>query len=380
MDRRVYEASTGTSAIGIAAARPILACGSLSPSLEIRMSDAAPRKLVVIADLPCRRCRYPLRGQAFSARCPECGLAVKETIRSSIALRPITGADPGIAPTRRAAWSVPLLACGVGIAAAAGVLLPAMIVLTPGDLGPVGIGTRSRTSLPPVLMIGGAATLTAGVLALLATLVSHWRRQARREAIIAVSGAVLLLVAGGIATLPNGLGVGPAASGAARGLGAFFNRGGSGPNPSILVSLAFDGVRALGVAFLFGALGDLLRKIGRRSEAYARAGQGVQGSRPLVAATIMVLVTAAGWLASTVVGSRSGTWATVLDAVAWPILWLVAAGAIMLGGGYLAANAIWATAPWRRPHHQLEDFLGPDPRTSSPAASMADEDSTQRAP
>jgi hypothetical protein len=344
------------------------------------MSDAARTKLVVVADLTCHRCDYPIRGLSPSAKCPECGLSVKETLRTSIALPAGADADATILPTRRAAWSVPALACGVAIGAAAGLLLPATIVLTPGDVAPSGLPTPTRTPLAPVLAIGGVVTIAAGVLALAATMASRWRRQARREAIVAVSGGMLLLAAGGIATLPNGLGVVPAADAAARGLGAVFNRGGSGPASSVLVALAFDAVRALGVGFLVAALGELLRKIGSRSEAYARAGQGVQTARPVVVATMMLLVTAAGWLASSQMTSRTGWWRTVLDAVAWPILWLVVAGAIVIGGGYLAVNAIWATAPWRRRHQRLEDLLGPAPGALTAAASMADDDSGHRAP
>ncbi len=234
--------------------------------------------------------------------------------------------------------------------------------------------------MDPVLAFGGIATMAAGVLSIAATLASRWRRQAPREAIVAVTGGVLLLTAGGVATLPNGLGVAPAADAAARGLGAVFNRGGAGPPPSILVAMAFDGVRALGVGFLVAALGELLRKIGSRSDAYSLAGQGVQTARPVVVASMMLLVTAAGWLARSQMTSRTGGWQAVLDAVAWPILWLIVAGTIMLGGCYLAVNAIWATAPWRRRHQRLEDLLGPDPGASPAAASMADVDSGVRAP
>ncbi len=347
------------------------------------MSDAARSKLVVIADLPCRRCRYPLRGLESSARCPECGLGIQESIRSAIDLGARESEQGGISPTRRAAWSIPSLAVAVTIGAAAGILFPATVVLSPDSLFEGGSSihpTQIRDRLWMTFEVGGATSIVAGLLALIAILISHWRRQARRQAIIALGGGALLLLAGGIAVSPGSLGLDAAAQSSARSLEDLLARWGGAPAPAILVAIAIDGLRALGVAFLVAALGELLRRIGSRSDAYARAGQGLQGARPVVAATIAGLVLSTGWLVSVLADGTGGVWATAIDAVAWPILWLVVAGAIMLGGGYLAVNAIWATAPWRRRHRHLADLVGTEPPATKAAASMADEDSSDHTP
>ena len=347
------------------------------------MPDLAGPNLVVIADLPCGRCGYALRGRPTAGRCPECGLAVEESIRSAIDLATIDPIETDFAPTRRATWSIPSLAIAAAIGTLAGLALPAAIVLAPPGFDPRGftgnVG-RARAHLEPVLDGAALTILAAGMLALLVTLASHWRRHARREARIAIGGSVLLLLAAGIGLVPGHLGLGAAADTSARGLGSLIRGGGQTPAPVVLIALVIDGLRALGVAFLVTALGALLKRIGRRSESYAAAGQGLQGPKPVLAATLIGLVMSIGWLAAIATDGVDGTIPSTLDVIAWPILWLVTAGATVLGGGYLAVNAIWATAPWRRPHQRLEDLVGPASDPTPAAASMADPDPGDRAP
>jgi hypothetical protein len=345
------------------------------------MSDAARTKLVVIADLPCLRCRYPLRGLATSARCPECGLGIDESIRGAIDLGVTEPEKPGIEPTRRAAWSIPALACAGALGAAAGVILPAAITLVPAGFDPRGLAGspgQVRAHLDPALEWAGLVTAAAALIALVVTLASRWRRQARRDAIIAVWGGILLLTAAGMALKPGRLGLEAAAEASARGLGNLVRGGKSTPDTAVLVALAFEGVRGLGVAFLVCALGRVLHKFGRRSDTYSRAGQGLQGSGPVVTASIGALAMSGGWFGSIITNGTS--LAAALDAVAWPILWLTAACITTLGGAYLATNAIWATAPWRRRYQRLEDLVGSETPAIVPAASMADEDEGERAP
>jgi hypothetical protein len=341
-----------------------------------------PMPLKVIADLPCRRCGYALRGCGTDGRCPECGLAVEESIRSAIDLASLEAAESDFAPTRRATWSIPALAVAAAIGTAAGLALPLAVVLAPPRFDPRGFGNGAkavRAVLDPALAAAGTTTAVAAVLAIVVTLISRWRRHARREAFVSTLGGMLMLSAAGVLLLPGGLGLPAAADVSARGLGALLRGGGQAPAPVVLVALAFDALRALGIAFIVSALGDLLHRIGRRSASYALAGQGLQGARPVVAATLATLLMSTGWLMATVTDGLDGPVAAALDSIAWPILWLVAAGLTVLGGGYLAVNAIWATAPWRRRQQRLDELVGPA-TTSTEAATMADPPGADRAP
>jgi hypothetical protein len=346
------------------------------------MPDLARSKLVVIAELPCRRCGYALRGCSTAGRCPECGLPVEESIRGAVDLASLESIQSDFAPTRRATWSIPAVAIAGIIGTIAGLILPTAIVLAPTGFDPRGVGGRvdsARAHLESLFVWVGAVTAIAAVVAIVATLVSRWRRHARREAWVAFLGSGLLLVAAGLAVTPGGLGLNAAAEAASRGLGSLIRGGGQTPAPVVLVALAIDGLRALGISFLVAALGDLLQQIGRRSESYTLAGQELQGSKPVMAATGATLIMAGGWLAATATSGLPGRICGMLEAIAWPILWLTAAAVTTLGAGYLAMNAVWATAPWRRPHQRLDELVGPA-TTGSGAASMADPKDNDRAP
>ncbi len=342
------------------------------------MTEPAPTNLVVIADLPCRRCDYPLQGLAAGGRCPECGLPIEETIRHALDLTTVDqtpSSDPRI---RRSVWGIPLLAIAAAIATAAGVALPAAVTLAPAGFDPRGLSGSddlTRTRLDAALVWAGVSALTAGVLALTATLAGGRRSDARRADRLAILSGIALVASGAIALLPGGLGLEAAATSAARGLGGLIRGGGATPAPLVLVALAFDAVRAIAVAFLIIGVGDALQQFGRRSESYTIAGQGLQTARPVVAATIAVLLMEAGWLWSTLADGLGGIAGRALDLVAWPMLWLVAAAITALGGAYLAVNALWAVGSTRRPLRPLDALIGP-----ASSASMADDPRPNRAP
>ncbi len=276
-----------------------------------------------------------------------------------------------------------MLAVSTAVGASAGLILPVAIALAPVSFDPRGFGPAQGQVGPHLIPpLTGAALITIGaaVFGLTATLGSRWRREATREAAIAIAGSVTMLLAAAVALAPESLGAKAAADASARGLGALFGRGGPIPSPTVLIALAFATLQTVGLAFVVTAVGDLLRRIGYRSETYAHAGQGLQGSKPVVFSGLIALLMSVEWLAATIVRGRGGAVDAALDAVAWPILWLTAAAATTLGGGYLAVNAIWALTPWRRPVPLLDALIGPAPEGTATAASMADPDTEEDAP
>lgn len=334
------------------------------------MTEDVRPSLVVTADLPCRRCGYPLRGRPVDSRCPECGLAVDETLRSSIDLSTLELTEPTASDPRRVVALVPLLGIAAFVGSAAGLALPVAVAAAPVGFDPSGFGTAGgfvASHLEPVVRGVGLASGVAAALVVGSIVV---RRAAGGRPLGAVVAAgVLLLLAAIVGIAPTATGFIRLAEAATHGLGSLVRGGGRVPATTVLVALAVDIVRALGVGFLVLGLADRLRSLGDRSEIYRQAGQGRQGPIPFLAATAVVMATQTGWLAAAVWTGLGGI-ERPLDAVPWPYLWLLAAAIASLGCGYLVANALWAVAPWRRADPRLASLVGP---ARDSAAAMADD-------
>lgn len=342
------------------------------------MTEDVRPPLVVTADLPCRRCGYPLRGRPVDSRCPECGLAVEETLRSSIDLSTLELAEPTTRDPRHVVALVPLLGLAAFLGSAAGLALPVSVAFAPVGFEPSGFGTAgglAAARLDPVVRGVGLASAVAATVILGSIVV---RRAAGGRPLIAViTAGVLLLLAAILGIAPAATGFTSLAEAATHGIGSLIRGGGRVPATAVLVALAVDIVRSLGVGFLVIGLADRLQALGARSELYRQAGQGRQGPVPFLAATMVVMATQIGWLAAAA-WTGLGGFEQTLDAVPWPYLWLFAAAIATLGCGYLVANALWAVAPWRRADPRLATLVGPAecsvaPQADDPAAGMADD-------
>lgn len=338
------------------------------------MTDDARPLLVVTADLPCRRCGYALRGRALESRCPECGLPVEETLRSSIDLATIALGDRPSDP-RRLIIAASLLAMAAFVGAGAGLLLPVAIAAAPVGFDPSGFGSaggRVGEHLSPIVTAAGILSGVAFGLVVPVIALARGVTRSPRTGRAVVIAALLLAIATVIGLLPGASGIESIAEAATRGIGALVRGGGRIPATLVLVALAIEITRGLGVAFLVVGLADVLGSLGARSELYLRAGQGHQGPVPFLAATAAVLLAETGWLAATVWTGLGGL-ERRLDAIPWVFGWLMAAAITALGGGYLAMNALWAVAPWRRRNPQLDALVGPAADDSEAAAGMADD-------
>ena len=75
----------------------------------------------IVAELPCRDCRYTLIGRAITDRCPECGLPVEASLHASIDLETIDGsalASPRLVSTAVGTLAIAALIWALGSTAA----------------------------------------------------------------------------------------------------------------------------------------------------------------------------------------------------------------------------------------------------------------------
>lgn len=320
--------------------------------------DTHPR-LVVTADLPCRRCRYHLRGQETTGRCPECGLAIEETLRSSIDLASLAGfASPGVSRLRLLAGSA-MLGLAVAAAALAGLLMPLALVTAPTGFDPAGPDDAAIVgTLAPAILGLGIAGAIAGTLGLGARL---------------TLGPATSL---GRATRSLPIAIGLLGIVAAAGLGSSVLSAERSATALAVVGSTVEVCRALATAFLAVGVAAVLTGIGSRSERYTREGLGRQGLAPFVASTAVVVLAAVGWLGLALTGI-GGQLHRFLAAIPWDLLWMIGGTIAALGAIYLAMNLIWAMAPWRRADARLGALVGSSRPGVRPArhraAGMADD-------
>lgn len=308
--------------------------------------------LIISTELPCRRCKQILYGLSVTMDCPECGLPIEETLRTSLDLESLQGR--ALQRPRMVAISVIAFALSTAISLGAGVLVPLTIATTgkgrEGDLDRI---TERLVDQAPFL---GFLILVAAVLAAFGLLMSHrpsrqFDAESRHVGRWALTIGMLLLSAGLVWAAV---------------LVAPHEQEHGIPGGSLLLIADL----MLGVGAIAGilALDGVLRVIGARSEQYRRAGRGVQSARPMVAGIgISILMGLLGLL--TLESSAQGMVSGPIEGILFVRLALVVL--LGVGGIYLLANAAWATAPFWRGPWRFDQVVGSLP--PNPPASMADD-------
>lgn len=320
---------------------------------EFIMTEHDPTPpLLISTELPCRRCRQLLYGLPVTADCPECGLPIEETLRTSIDLQSLHG--QALEHPRKVAIAVIAFSLAAATALGAGILIPLVIaagIFRPGYDDPRGVGLVGVTTTLGIL------TLLATLFALVGFVISLGPRSqfdpGNRHVgrwIRAIGIMLMATILSWVALL-----AGPAI------------RYGLGIPEDVLVLMA-DLVLGLGAIALILALDKLLRVIGARSEHYRRAGRGVQAARPMVTGIGISLLIGIAWLVGS--GVTAGRW---LEGQGEGLLFvrLALAGLLGVGGLYLLVNAAWATAPFWRGPWSFDQVVGAG--RAAPPASMADD-------
>ena len=285
--------------------------------------------------------------------CPECGLPIEETLRTSIDLESLHG--QALRQPRMVAISVISFALAGAVSLGAGVMVPLIVATT-------GIGRESDRDLVAQRLVDNAAVLgilvlASATLATFGLLMSHgpsrqFDPETRHVGRWVRAIGLLLLSA---ALTWTAVMVGPS------------NQSAGWFSSQLLVPIA-DLILGSGTIAVIFALDGVLRVIGARSEQYRRAGRGVQSAKPMIAGiAISILIGIVGLLMTG--PSTNG----VLTGPTEGLLFVRLALVVLLGVGgvYLFANAVWATAPFWRGPWRLDQVVGPLP--SQTPASMADD-------
>ncbi|MBL9120923.1 MAG: hypothetical protein JNL80_13510 [Phycisphaerae bacterium] len=254
----------------------------------------------IATTLPCRRCRYDLRGLTADTRCPECGLEVLETVAARV--DPELALLPPLARPRWAGTSLLMVTLALACAAIGTSISAAALILS--KLPRVGWHSSLIQFFPP-------------------TAPDRLELVSPVALIVACSAAVVLLLTCGVTGkqrlfLPIGLGVWAFA--------AWFQ-------PE-LVHLALTGLIAIGT--LMG-LGPIVSHLGQRSRAYRHAAHAQQAIGPLMASIAI-------GVGAVLLGHSTGA---VLGADAVHFFKLIATVCLAMtnvGFVYLAVNGVWI---WR---------------------------------
>lgn len=291
---------------------------------------------MIAVPVNCCRCTYDLRGLPADGRCPECGLEVFYTLQHLV--------DP-------AASRLPRLADPVGVGNAmlwlAGCCFVAAVLLAgqsvavwldlvhPRQVGMYGIA------------IAHDLTLLAAVVGLAALWSAFKFKPSRRndEPNIAVTLDVWMLTVGLIAWSLMTM--------------VLWQRERSWAfsvvetDQVILTrTLIYTAMGASAVLVWFG-MQRVLKTIGKRSRAYRRAHGGRQRIRPMIAATLGIILGSMLRAGHAVLGDYEEL--VLLGSI---ILW-VSMLMLIIGLGYLVINAVWIRQAILHPPPQLESLLAP---------------------
>ncbi|MBT8486114.1 MAG: hypothetical protein KJO43_11080 [Phycisphaerae bacterium] len=293
------------------------------------MNDAGKRPVEGVEaaelrrSLPCRKCRYDLRGLAIGGVCPECGLAVVDSVRAAI--DPMAGRLPRLTNPRSVGNALLWLIMCLDAAA---------IVLTGRALGLRldALGRPHLVEMMPRGVVLGAVLVA--VAALPAVVLLAPPREAEGIGVVRRNlwrlGGGLLALAAGAAT----------AWALASELAAFAEI----EESLLLITLA------LGIAATMLPLRGILQTIGERSRQYRTARSERQRAIDMVAAAVGMIAGETVRLA--VRGGDLGILATLGGTIAW-----ISALMALIGFGYLTVNAVWIRRALRRPPPTLHELV-----------------------
>ena len=255
----------------------------------------------IVAELPCRDCRYTLIGCSIADRCPECGLPVEASLHASIDLETIDGS--ALPNPRLVSAAAGLLAIATLIWAFGSTLFWVSDTATMFDFS-----TPFPRTTPWFVTAFSLAWLVAAMLLF---------RQARTGWPGMASGmAVAAIFLGGTAAILVTV-ITP-----------------SVPDPVAMI------LRSIVMVLLVLGLCDVMDRAGRRALAYRQAGTAIQTRTPLLLA-----------IAVEMLASPMG------DSEIARILGLTASALVLIGTIYLVANSFWATLPLLREKHRYRDLV-----------------------
>jgi hypothetical protein len=285
---------------------------------------------VVIASQHCRGCGYELRTLPVTGRCPECGLAVLETIHHTT--DPAASRLPKLKDPRRVGDGLVLVVASQALAAILIGVRPVTAWL--GQILPTQFQRLSAWT-PPGLELVAVAFCLSGLVGV------WWLTPPREDA--RVRRHVLRLGLGivAVAVLVTTAGFLSAAEGTRTyaGLWSAIERGQILPVILIAIALTYAAVGLRGV----------FRTIGLRSRAYRRARGGRQRVLDVIAAFWGGTL---GLVVQDLAGDRSLV--ELIGRVIAGLSFLMLA----VGMAYLFANAWWIRRALRRPPPSLESLVG----------------------
>lgn len=286
---------------------PLCLTARLEYSSELLVADY--RAFRVATTLPCRRCRYDLRGLAADRECPECGLEVLESVAASV--DPELALLPPLTRPRLTGVSLLVLATALACAAVGTSVSAAALVLS--RLPPSGWYSSLVNVFPPS---APSRLLPIPPFALLVAI---------------IAGATLVLASRSIQSRGPGRVTGRSNLTLLFGLAAWAVASWGLPELKHLAMVGFIAMVTL------AGLGPLVSELGQRSRAYRRAAHAQQAIGPLTASM------AIGVLA-VLVTELTGPWIGADLVHLLRLLATVALAMTNVGFLYLVVNAVWI---WR---------------------------------
>ncbi|HMN94948.1 MAG TPA: hypothetical protein PKC43_00580 [Phycisphaerales bacterium] len=286
------------------------------------------RSAIIAAELHCRGCGYDLKALPLVGRCPECGLAVVETVTQAV--DPEASALPRLRDPEGTGDGL----LGLSIA----YLLGAGLVIVPPALGPLALITTSASDmtwplpLPPravAALVGIAALWWLWLLARAPA--EEPAREAHRYVRRAVHGQLAWIVAVVLPVLAQGVGV----------------------TERVFLS-PIELVAAPAAILALKGFSGVLGIVGLRSRAYRNARGGRQSIDLLIWA---IVIMAACNLANAI-----GEWRRIgLVEHLGSTLYAAVSLLLLVGLTYLVVNCWWIRTSLRKPPPRLDELIGPAP-------------------
>lgn len=281
---------------------------------------------IVARSVHCRSCGYDLQSLPADGICPECGLAVEETLRALV--DPESSRLPRLRRPRVVGTALVQLTVLVAVAALLRLAAPAWVwvgwdevvvlgtsLVLPGALPALGVAAAALAIWPAIRLMPRGGPGSAAV---------------RLDVVLIIVGLVVWVVT---------LLVTPKGAGAVTGWSA----------PDVVSDL----VLAIAAVAVFGGLGGVLATVGRRSRAYRSSRSGRQGARAMIAAVVGITASMLVARATAVRGWSADV--ETLATVAMGVCGLMLA----IGLLYLVVNTWWIRIALHQPPPSFDELLAP---------------------